>query len=159
VTAPGGGPRLGRLSPAPAAALAAALVLAGCGSSARAPRTTATGSAAARATAGWRVVSTRTAPGRKVGVIGGTMRDPEALELRVASSPRVVSQVDYSIDCELSGTHPVAVTIPENRTPLTVPIPVPANARSCFLAATASKSASALMTLTLLVRRGRATTG
>jgi hypothetical protein len=151
VTGPGARPRPLSDPLAAPAAFAIALVLAGCGSSASPPGTTTTGSAA-RAKPGWQVVSTRTASGRKVGVIGGTLANPRALELKVASSPPVVSQVDYSIDCERSGTHPIAVTIRQNRTPLTVPIPVPVNARSCFLAVTASKSASALMTLTLLVR-------
>ena len=152
MTAPGARPRLVSGLLAPAAALAFALVLAGWRSSAGPPGTTTAGPVAARAKPRWQVVSTRTVPGRKVGVIGGTVANPRALELKVASSPRIVSQVDYSIDCELSGTHPVAVTVRKNRTPLTVPIPVPVNARSCFLAVTASKSASALMTLTLLVR-------
>jgi hypothetical protein len=136
-----------------AATLAVSVLLAGCGSS-RVPN--ATRSAAARPKTSWKVVSTRAVSGRAVGTIGGRLNNPSALELKVASSPPVVSQVDYSIDCEQSGTHPTSVTIPGTRTPLTVSIPVPRYARSCFLVATASKSASALMRLTLLIRPGRA---
>ena len=80
------------------------------------------------------------------------MAGPVALEVKVAASPNVRSQVDYSIDCEQSGTHPETGTFPERRTPLTAAIPVPVNSASCFVDVTASKSSSAAMTLTLLVR-------
>jgi hypothetical protein len=132
--------------------LIAGCALAGCGSSSSAPTTTPAAAPARRA--GWHVVSRRTFQGRTVGVIGGTVPSPRAMEVRVNTTPRVTSQVDYSIDCERSGTHPVMGTIRGARTPLTAVIPVPINARSCFVAITVSKSTGARMLLTLLIRRG-----
>lgn len=85
--------------------------------------------------------------------IGGTVANPSALRVKVEAHPDITSQVNYSIDCERSGTHPVSGTIPQRRTPLTTDIPVPVNATSCFLVVTASKSRSATMKITLLIRK------
>ena len=131
---------------------ASALLLAACGSSshhAQGPTTTAGGG---QAPPGWHVASKRTTPGRAVATVGGTYAAPAAIKVQVESSPRVTSQVDYSIDCEASGTHPVTGVIPARRTPLTATIPVPPKAPSCFVDVTASKSAPAAMTLTLSVQ-------
>lgn len=139
-----------RRAPAGLLLAAAAFVLAGCGSSSQQAQTTATtghGTAS-----GWHVASRRTTPGRAVATIGGTFSSPAAIKVEVDSSPRVASQVDYSIDCEPSGTHPVTGVVPPRRTPLTAAIPVPPDAPSCFVAITASKSAPTAMTLTLSVR-------
>jgi hypothetical protein len=150
----------GRLQPGKAMLRAAfvlvliiALPASGCGSSSPAKTTRAVNPPRPP---GWHVVSTRTFRGRTVGSIGGTVANPRAIEVRVDTTPRVTSQVDYSIDCELSATHPVFGTIRASRTPLTAAIPVPTNARSCFVAITVSKSASAKMTLTFLIRTGPA---
>jgi hypothetical protein len=104
-------------------------------------------------TAGWQVVSVRTVRGRTVAVSGGTIAHAAALEVTVAARPAVSTQVDYSVDCEKSATHPVFGTIARQRTPLTVPIPVIPGADSCFLDVTASKSASSALSITILVRR------
>jgi hypothetical protein len=87
-----------------------------------------------------------------VATIGGTYPAPTAIKVEVDARPSVTSQVDYSIDCEASATHPVTGVLPARQTPLTASIPVPPNAPSCFVDITASKSAPAAMTLTLSVR-------
>ena len=133
----------------PLPAIGIALLLAGCGSQVR--RTV--GVPARHPTAGWQVVSARTVGGRKVAVSGGTIAHAAALEVKVAARPAVSTQVDYSVDCEKSATHPVFGTVALRRTPLTVPIPVIPGADACFLDVTASKSASSALSITILVRR------
>jgi hypothetical protein len=128
-----------------------ALVLCGCGSSGSGPKQTTRHSASTRLAPGWHVVSTKTFAGRHSAVIGGTVRFPAAIKVEVSATPQVVSQIDYSIDCEKSGTHPVSGTIDARRTPLTAPIPVTPNAAACFVDVTASKSVSSSMTIKLLV--------
>ena len=130
---------------------ASGLLLTGCGSSSQRTQGT-TSNGAEQAASGWHVASKRTTPGRAVATIGGTYPAPAAMKVEVDASPRVTSQVDYSIDCEASATHPVTGVIPARRTPLTASIPVPPNAPSCFVDVTASKSAPTAMTLTLSVR-------
>jgi hypothetical protein len=87
-----------------------------------------------------------------VATVGGTFPAPKAINVEVDASPGVNSQVDYSIDCEPSGTHPVTGVFPARKTPLTASIPVTPGAPSCFVDVTASKSAPTAMTLTLRVR-------
>jgi hypothetical protein len=101
---------------------------------------------------GWHIASKRSSPGRAIATIGGTFQTPAAMVVDVDANPRVTSQVDYSVDCEASGTHPVTGVIPARRTPLTASIPVTPNAPSCFVDVTASKSAPTSMTLTLRIR-------
>ncbi len=147
--------RARRLAPRSLTVLAPAalLLFSGCGSASAPPATLSSSRSSAPS---WRVASKRTVPGRAVATIAGTVADPTALEVRVEAHPSVSSQVNYSIDCEASGTHPVAGTIAAERTPLTAAIPVLANAASCFVEVSASKSSSAAMTLTLLVRSAAA---
>ena len=131
---------------------ASTLLLAACGSSSHHAQGTTTTSGGGQAAPGWRVASKRTTPGRAVATVGGTYAAPAAIKVHVESSPRVTSQVNYSIDCEASGTHPVTGVIPARRTPLTASIPVPPKAPSCFVDITASKSAPTAMTLTLSIQ-------
>ena len=131
---------------------ASTVLLAACGSSSHHARGTTATSSGGQAPPGWHVASKRTTPGRAVATVGGTYAAPAAIEVLVESSPRVTSQVDYSIDCEASGTHPVTGVIPAHRTPLTASIPVPPKAPSCFVDITASKSAPTAMTLTLSIQ-------
>ena len=60
--------------------------------------------------------------------------------------------MNYSVDCEKSGTHPIAQTIRLQRTPITVSIPVIPYAAWCFVDVTASKSLPAAIRITLLSR-------
>ena len=128
----------------------AALLLTACGSSSHGTAGTTTSSA--RRSSSWQVASKRTTPGRAVATIGGTYAAPAAIKVEVDADPRVTSQVNYSIDCEASATHPVTGVVPARRTPLTASIPVPPHAPSCFVDVTASKSAPTSMTLTLSIR-------
>ncbi len=130
---------------------AVALVLTACGSTSQRSQERAATPGQQNVTT-WHVASKRTTSGRKVATIGGTYPGPSAMKVKVDASPRVTSQVDYSIDCEPSGTHAVTGIFPARRTPLTASIPVPPNAPSCFVDVTASKSAPTAMTLTLSVR-------
>jgi hypothetical protein len=100
----------------------------------------------------WHVFSTHSSNGRTVATVGGRTLTPEALELKVRATPNVSTQINYSIDCEKSGTHPELQTLAPRRTPFTLSIPVPLFAPWCFVNITASKSTSARMTLTLLAR-------
>lgn len=99
---------------------------------------------------GWQVVYTKTVTGPKVGATGGRVAHPAALEVKVVAHPPVISQIDYSIDCEASATHPVLGTIRAMRTPVTAAIPIIPRAASCFLYVTASKSSDARLTITVL---------
>jgi hypothetical protein len=125
------------------------LLLAGCGSSSH--HTTPPAPRATRKT-GWDVFGAKTVPGRLPAVIGGDVINPVALEVKVASTPIVDSQVNYSVDCEKSGTHPIAQTVRLQRTPITVSIPVIPYAAWCFVDVTASKSHPAVIRITLLSR-------
>lgn len=127
------------------------LVAAGCGSpSSSSPTTASAGTHLA-----WHVFSKRTTRGRAVGTVGGTVPAPKAMRVQVDADPEVESQVDYSVDCEQSATHPVTGTLAIRRTPLTAPIPVTGEGPSCFVDITASKSAPTAMTLTLMVQSAR----
>ena len=101
------------------------MLLAACGSSSHHAQGTTATSSGGQAPPGWHVASKRTTPGRAVATVGGTYAAPAAIKVRVESRPRVTSQVNYSIDCEASGTHPVTGVMPARRTPLTASIPVP----------------------------------
>ena len=93
-----------------AAGAALTLVLAGCGSKSPGTSSPAASGGAASTPTGWQVVSKRTASGTKLGIGGGTMLRPAAVEVEVTAKPNVKTQVSYSIDCD-RGLHPSTPTV------------------------------------------------
>ena len=128
------------------------LTLSACGSS-PSPKTEVTTSATARARSAWYVLSRRSTRGAAVAGVGGTANAPAGLEIKVQASPAVSSQLNYSLDCERSGTHPLLVTLRKRQTPFKLVIPLPPYTPECFINVTVSKSAPTDMTLTLLAER------